>query len=250
MWDAIELNRSPRYVENYLRELGYLTDFTGEHWKIRLPQYKHFTRLDTLDERLTPEFIRQGCGSRAHYGSSHAEISYPPRMPTELEHIWQPYVRTTRIYRLYLRYCYELGILPKGTSYQPTSPFLREELRKLDLYDRETRFLATSGIETMEELQAEIGKTQREMDALADERKRVTYAMRRASPERKAELQEQKAALTRQITPLREKLKLMRDIERRSEHIDRTLTRVYESEELSLTPGIKDKNKQERTYER
>lgn len=169
VWDAIELNRSPRYVENYLRELGYLTDFTGEHWKIRLPQYKHFTRIDTLDERLTPEFIRQGCGSRAHYGNSHAEISYPPRMPQELEHIWQPYVRTTRIYRLYLRYCYELGILPKGTKYQPTSPFLREELRKLDLYDRETRFLAGSGIETLEELQAEIGKTQTEMNALTDE---------------------------------------------------------------------------------
>jgi diketogulonate reductase-like aldo/keto reductase len=252
VWDAIELNRSPRYVENYLRELGYLTDFTGEHWKIRLPQYKHFTRIDTLDERLTPEFIRQSCGSRAHYGNSHAEISYPPRMPQELEHIWQPHVHTTRIYRLYLRYCYELGILPKGTKYQPTSPFLREELRKLDMYDRETRFLAGSGIETLEELQAKIVKTQTEMDALADERKHVTYTMRRATPEKKAELQKQKAALTKQITPLREKLKLMRDIERRSEHIDRTLTRVYESEERALNPNIEDKNRnqKERTYER
>ena len=253
VWDAIELNRSPRYVENYLRELGYLTDFTGEHWKIRLPQYKHFPRLDTLDERLTPEFIRQGCGSRAHYGNSHAEISYPPRMPQELEHIWRPYVRTTRIYRLYLRYCYELGILPKGTKYQPTSPFLREELRKLDMYDRETRFLAGSGIETLEELQAEIGKTQNEINNLADEdRKSVTYAMRRATPEKKAELQKQKAALTKRITPLREKLRLMQDIERRSEHIDQTLTRVYESEERALNPNIEDKNRnyKERTYER
>ena len=173
-------------------------------------------------------------------------------MPQELEHIWQPHVRTTRIYRLYLRYCYELGILPKGTKYQPTSPFLREELRKLDMYDRETCFLAGSGIETMEELQAEIGKTQTEMDALEDERKHVTYAMRRASPERKAELQKQKADLTERITPLREKLKLMQDIERRSAHIDQTLTRVYESEERALSPTIEDNNRnhKERTYER
>ena len=251
VWDAIELNHSPKYVENYLRELGYLTDFTGEHWKIRLPQYKHFTRIDTLDERLTPEFIRQSCGSRAHYGNSHAEISYPPRMPQELEHIWRPHVRTTRIYRLYLRYCYELGILPKGTKYQPTSPFLREELRKLDLYDRETRFLAGSGIETLEELQAEIGKTQTEMDALADERKHVTYTMRRASPERKAELQKQKTELTKRIAPLREKLKLMRDIEQRSAHIDQTLTRVYESELYRENHSIsKHRENNERSYER
>ena len=76
--------------------------------------------------------------------------------------------------------------------------------------------------------------------------------MRRASPERKAELQEQKADLTKQITPLREKLRLMQDIERRSEHIDQTLTRVYESEEHALNPNIEDKNKyyNERTYER
>jgi hypothetical protein len=44
-------------MEKYLRRKGYLTDFTGKHWKIRLPQYQHFTRLDTLDERWTPENI-------------------------------------------------------------------------------------------------------------------------------------------------------------------------------------------------
>lgn len=248
VWDAIELSRSPRYVENYLRELGYLTDFTGAHWKLRLPQYKHFTRLDTLDERLTPEFIRHNCGYRAFYGNSHAVISYPPSMPSELERVWQPYVRTTRIYRLYLRYCFELGILPKGTKYRPTSPFLKEELRKLDLYDRETRFLGGSGIETMAQLQAEIAKTRTEMDSLTDERKHVTYAMRRATPEKKAELQKQKACLTKRITPLRKKLKLMRDIERRSEHIDRTLTRVYESELYQEKHRMRENN--ERSYER
>lgn len=252
VWDAIEQNRSPKYVENYLWELGYLTDFTGRHWKIRLPQYRHFTRLDTLDERLTPEFIRHCCGSRARYGNTHARISYPPEMPEELRHIWKPYIRTSQIRRLYLCFCYELGILPKGTNYRPTSPFLREELRKLDQYDRETRFLAGSGIETLEELLAEIGKTQAEMAALTDERQHVTYAMRRASPERKAELQKEKAALTGRITPLREKLRLMQDIERRSEHIDQTLTLVYESEERALHPVKEDKNRnrKERSYER
>lgn len=39
----------------YGKENGYITDFTGAHWKIRLPQYEHFTRLDTLDKRWTPE---------------------------------------------------------------------------------------------------------------------------------------------------------------------------------------------------
>ena len=48
--EAINFSRRPYYMEEYLRRKGYITDFTGKHWKIRLPQYEHFTRLDTLDE--------------------------------------------------------------------------------------------------------------------------------------------------------------------------------------------------------
>ena len=44
----------------------------------------------------------------------------------------------------------------------------------------------------------------------------------------------------------------MRDIERRSAHIDETLTRVYESEERALNPTLEDNNRnhKERTYDR
>lgn len=63
--EAIEFSRSQRYMEEYLRRKGYITDFTGRHWKLRLPQYEHFTRLDTLDKRWTPENIPKYMGSRA-----------------------------------------------------------------------------------------------------------------------------------------------------------------------------------------
>ena len=251
VWDAIERNRSPKYVENYLRELGYITDFTGRHWKLRLPQYQHFTRLDTLDERLTPEFIRQNCGYRASFGNWHAEITHSPYTPPELMNVWQPHVRTTRIYKLYLYYCYELGVLPKNTGYRPTSPFLREDMRKLDMLDRETRFLAKTGIEKIEELWEKMDQVKADMDGLIQERTHITYAMRRASPERKDKLHEEKEALTAQITALREQLQLMQDIERRSVHIDETLSRVYESERYrELRETMMNKTNEERSYER
>ena len=47
--EAIDFSRTPYYMEDYLRRKGYITDFTGKHWKIRLPQYEHFTRLDVLE---------------------------------------------------------------------------------------------------------------------------------------------------------------------------------------------------------
>lgn len=59
VWEAVNRSRTVEMMEKYLRRKGYLTDFTGKHWKIRLPQYQHFTRLDILDERWTPENIRR-----------------------------------------------------------------------------------------------------------------------------------------------------------------------------------------------
>ena len=39
--EAMDFSRTPYYMEDYLRRKGYITDFTGKHWKIRLPQAVH-----------------------------------------------------------------------------------------------------------------------------------------------------------------------------------------------------------------
>ena len=40
--------------------------------------------------------------------------------------------RTSYIYRLFLYWEYQLGILPKGTDYKPTSPFMRKNCESWD----------------------------------------------------------------------------------------------------------------------
>lgn len=67
--EAISGSRDIPHMMRYLTDKGYEVDFSGGHWKMKLPQYKHFTRLDTLDERLTPDFIRSHLGTRARYGN-------------------------------------------------------------------------------------------------------------------------------------------------------------------------------------
>ena len=60
-----------------------------------------------------------------------------------------------------------------------------------------------------------------------------------------------KEELTAQITELRDQLHLMQDIERRSAHMDETLTRVYESEQYrELRETITNRTNRERSYER
>ena len=139
--DAVNGSRTIELMEKYLQRKGYISDFTGKHWKMRLPQYQHFTRLDTLDERWTPENIKRHLGARATFGNKHHIVQFAPELPEELR-VYVPFQRTSHIYRLFLYWEYQLGILPKGTTHQLTSPFMKEELRKLDEITAQTDYLA------------------------------------------------------------------------------------------------------------
>ena len=226
--EAFQNSCTLQAAEAYLRRLGYITDFSDRvHYRIRLPQYQHFTRLDTLDPRWTPERLSRMLSWKP---GVKAVVRWQTDVPEHLRHAHQPHQRPSHIYRLYLYYCYQLGILPKKTEYKPNSPFLREELRKLDQYDRETRFLGETGIEIMDELQAFIAEKQEALDQLTAERTSIQNKMRRADPEAKESLRQQKTEKTESITTLREQLKLAKSVEARSFHMQETLDLVYDNE--------------------
>lgn len=251
LYAAIEGSRSLALMEAYLNDLGYETDFTGKHWKMKLPHYKHFTRLDTLDERMTPRFIHDNIGCGVGFGSRAAYITWNPDTPEELR-IWEPFKRTSKIYRLYLYYQYQLGILPKRTWYKPTSPCLVEDLRHMDELDWQTRYMAKHGIETDKDLVENMEQKQRELDDLITRRTKLQNRMRRAEPEKGKVLREEKAKLTEQIIRLRADVKTCRDIQERTDRIRRNLQQTYEAQiqaEERKREARKNKTK-ERTYER
>lgn len=243
--EAIDFSRTPYYMEDYLRRKGYVTDFTGKHWKIRLPQYEHFSRLDTLDERWTPENIRRSMGRYATFGNRRAYISYPPQMPQELSDWFQPFHKTGHIYKLYLHYCYLLGYLPKHTDYKPTSPYLKEDLRKLDELSEQVRYMGKYGIETLDDLYADREKIQRDMDALITRRTKLQNKIRRATPDEKETLRQEKAGVTEQITALRKQLKLNKGIETRSAQILEK-TDLYFANEIRAKEAQQQKKAQRR----
>lgn len=214
-------------MEEYLRRKGYITDFTGKHWKIRLPQYEHFTSLDTLDERWTPEHIQRTMGAYASFGNRRATITYPPQMPQSLRDWFKPFQKTSHIYRLYLHYCYLLGVLPKKTTYRPTSPYLKEDLKKLEKLSEQVRYMSKYGIETFDDLYADRERLQGKMDKLIAYRTKLQNKIRRASPAEKETLREEKSKITEQITALRKQLKLNKGIEERSIKIQEKTDLLY-----------------------
>ena len=149
---------------------------------------------------------------------------------TIVKEAYQPRKRTTKIYQLYLYYCYQLGILPKDTTYHPASPQLRADLRHLDDIDQQTRYLASHNIETVKELLADRSEKEAQLEALTTQRTKLQNKIRRASPEQKVILRKEKADLTAQITALRKYIRDNKEIEQRSLEIQDTLDRAYEAE--------------------
>ena len=228
--EAVDYSRSVHYMEKYLQRKGYITDFTGKHWKIRLPQYQHFTRLDTLDERWTPEYLSRHLGGRVSFGNKRAEITYPPQMPQELHNWFRPFTKSNDIYKLYLHYCYLLGVLPKGTTYQPTSPYLKEDIRKMEEISAQAQYMGSNGIRTLDDLYEDRKQIETEMEQLIERRTKLQNKIRRAEPAEKEKLRAEKATVTSEITTLRKRRKLNYGIEQRSVYIQEKTDLLYANE--------------------
>lgn len=227
----------------YLERLGYEVDFNGPKWKIKLHKYRYFTHLETLNPEWTPEYIRQHLGINTRYGNHRAEVHFSPYLPEEYRGTWQRDKQTTHIYRLYIWWQYQLGILPKGTSYRPSSPFMKEELRKLDSLDAQLRYMAANKIETLDDLHADLAATEAELEKQEDIRRKLQNKIRRADPQKKEEYRVEKAKVTEVITELRKRKKMAMAIEDRSTRIDTAMEQLVANEE-------KEQQKTRPNYER
>ncbi|MDO4812185.1 MAG: relaxase/mobilization nuclease domain-containing protein [Eubacteriales bacterium] len=248
---AIRGTHSIEDFEAFLNRLGYLTDFTGAHWKLRLPQFEHFTRTDTLDPEWTPEYLRRSVIWNQRFGTRMPEFREPRDVPEEFKAAYIPHQRPTQLKRFYLYYYCELGILPKGTSYTPLSPFMREELRKLDELDRQTRYLAKYNINTIEGLWADREKNQAELDTLTAQRTKLQNRIRRAAPEEKELLRAEKAEVSAKIRDLRLRIQCADGIEERSIRMQENLDRMNDNERRAERQEItRNTIKNERGYDR
>lgn len=129
-----------------------------------------------------------------------------------------------------LHYCYLLGVLPKKTTYRPTSPYLKEDLKKLEELSEQVRYMSKYGIETFDDLYADRERLQGEMDKLIAYRTKLQNKIRRASPAEKETLRQEKLGVTERITELRKQLKLNKGIEERSIKIQEKTDLLYANE--------------------
>lgn len=171
----------------FLQDAGYelkLYTKSGdwlEHPALKPPGAKGFFRFHKLGpkydlDEITKRILKNLRGNEPFPEAEEIKVKqYRQQQPPP------PYERKKpRLYRLYLRYCYELHIIEKHpASVQRVSFFMREDLAKLDKLDAQTLFLSKHQFSTAEALLAYKAEATQELTALANERAELWNEVKR-----------------------------------------------------------------------
>ena len=231
--EAISVSANMEEFKSELKKRGYLYQFNPrrKYWTVTPPGWTKAIRTDRLGDQYTREMIqrrvfsndigvrmqrmRNECRSTNHYDQKRRIDKIMGRSGLE---------------KLYLRYCYELGYLPKYRQ-NPVRlhAVLKEELLKCDLYSEEAKFLARYNISTEEDLEKRMKTLTKQYSAVSTRRDELRQKLRRKMPvEEEAQCREKVRELTAELKDTRKELKLCRDIRERSGQVERNLETVIE----------------------
>lgn len=134
---------------------------------------------------------------------------------------------------MYLHYCNLLGIIKKN-PHPHYSAALRADIRKLEEYSEQARLLCREQIDTAEQLQDFMDKTQEQIRTFAKEREKVYKQISKYKEETQLpKLIQQRDTLTESIGSMRKNLKNAKVVMSISESIIEKVKTIYEMEQKS-----------------
>ena len=71
-----------------------------------------------------------------------------------------------------------LGLLPKRENYQPLSPEMKQEIRKMERYSNETRLIVSKKLKTAEDVKNYISRTEKDIDNVTNVRQKYRNKLR------------------------------------------------------------------------
>lgn len=134
------------------------------------------------------------------------------------------------LYRLYIRYCYLLKVVPKKYPNRYISPEVRAEARKMDMLSNEMRLLVRNKIDTYEQFFFYKSNVCNLLDGLIDKRNKLWYKHNKTESNiDKKLIKIEIDKVSREISEARKEVVLCKDIEERSS-ILRDKLEQYEKE--------------------
>ena len=144
--------------------------------------------------------------------------------PMSHKSIFEEYSKNNKthkdVYGLYLYYCYLLGVFPKKHPKQYLPYSIRQEIKKLDEFSEQVRFMATNKIETIEDLETFSKTNYEEYRNLMGKRENFWKRYHRAkATEKQSEILAEINNIQPKIKELRKYDNYCKNIKRQSESI-------------------------------
>lgn len=233
---AIAASVTERDFYELLEDWGYEFKFYGksgqllERPSLRPKGTERFFRFDRLGvdysveeirERVLENYIEKDPFPEDERRSYHQyRIEHPPR------------TKVKGLAALYYYYCYELQIIARyPSSLQKVSAALREDLRKIDRLDEQTRFLAANNIESIDDLNQYRNSAEGKVQELADVRRNLRNKLKRVirTGDESAILEVKKeiAAVSSHMTKIKNTFKICDSVEERALQIQARLEALY-----------------------
>ena len=226
--EAIALSLTLEEFKAELKSRGYNYRFDPQrkYWTITPPGWKKPIRIHQLGENYTRESIERRIYEndpsvrtgriRQHY---HKSNQYNLRK--RIDRI----MGRSGLEKLYLRYCYELGYLPKYQQ-NPTKLhiLLKEDLLKCDQYSEQAKLLSKYRVDTDEDLSHLMERLEEKMQSVSAERDQMRKVSRRNIPIAQIDAARDKVTeLTAELRDLRREIKVCTQVQERSDHVRENL---------------------------
>lgn len=226
--ESVALSVTMEEFQTEMRNRGYLLKFDPKlkYWSIVPPGWKKPIRIHKLGDDYTRERIQERISDndisvRAVRLRQHYRIPNNYSLKRRVDRI----MGRSGLEKLYLRYCYELGYLPKYRQ-NPTRLHivLKEDLLKCDQYSEQAKLLSRYHISTEEDLSLHQEQAEEKMADITARRDELRKKARRALPEAEiTETKEQIRQLTTDLKHLRREVKVCEQIRERSGHVKENL---------------------------
>ena len=226
--EAVSLSLNIEEFKYELRKRGYSYRFDPQrkYWTITPPGGRKPIRIHKLGDDYSRESIeRRIYDNDPSVRTERLRQQYRQPNNYNLRRRIDRIMGRSGLEKLYLRYCYELGYLPKYQQ-NPTKLhiLLKEDLLKCDQYSKQAKLLSRYHVDTEKDLTDLMENIEGRIKVLSLDRDELRRTMRRVLPE--SEISDAKGRikyLTAEIRELRHELKVCGDIQHRSGHIRENL---------------------------
>ena len=218
-------------VDSAIKQVGNLLEFEQimcnfgytfnrnimtEHPSVITKGWKRAVRIDSLGKDYTRERIIRRIADNKIFVSSFGKSErvqktkpkHTPLMELEYQLRRVKYMDTVEAL-FYLLLELLKPSTPKPNYIPPLSPVLRQELRKLEQYQKQFKLLHDENINTVPELEAFIGKLSMQISELEEERSKMDNKRRRAKTDVDKDIYlSEIRGVSAQIKPIRDKLEI------------------------------------------